>query len=199
MQKKHETGLSQEGIVQAAMELLNREGIDKLTMRSLAAALDTKAASLYRHIKDKKDLYDMIAETVISGIKPACGLANAKKYLSESAGLYRQKLLALRDSVAIFTQSRAATPGRFEFMKNIMICLLHLGVSENKCLVAAHMFNNYVLSSVADEVMFRSSPPDAPNVYETILGTNFEWLSFDEQFNCGLEVLFAGIKGLRAP
>jgi AcrR family transcriptional regulator len=190
-------GLSQETIVKAALELLNREGIENLTMRALAASLDTKAASLYRHIKDKKDLYDMIAENVIAGIKPACGLSNARAYLTEAAGLYRQKLLALRDSVAIFTQSRAATPLRFEFMKHIMICLLHLGVKENKCVVAAHMFNNYVLSSVADEIMFRSVPADAPNAYETILGTNFEWLSFDEQFRCGLEVLFTGIKALK--
>jgi AcrR family transcriptional regulator len=190
-------GLSQETIVNAAIELLNRSGIDNLTMRSLAGFLDTKAASLYRHIKDKKDLYDLIAETVIAGIKPACGLSNAEKYLTEAAGLYRQKLLALRDSVAIVTESRAATPKRFEFMKNIMICLLHLGVKENKCIVAAHMFNNYVLSSVADEVMFRSIPADAPNAYEVILGTNFEWLSFDDQFNCGLEVLFTGIKVLK--
>ncbi|MDR0877784.1 MAG: TetR family transcriptional regulator [Treponema sp.] len=190
-------GLSQETIVNAAIELLNREGIDNLTMRSLAAALNTKAASLYRHIKDKKDLYDMIAENIISGIKPSCGLSNAKKYLTEAAGLYRQKLLALRDSGTIFTQSRAATPARLEFMKNSMICLLHLGVSENKCMVAAHMFNNYVLSSVADEIMFRSIPADIPNTYQTILGTNFEWLSFDEQFNCGLDVLFTGIKALK--
>jgi AcrR family transcriptional regulator len=189
--------LSQESIVQAAIELLNRDGVDNLTMRTLAAFLDTKAASLYRHIKDKRDLYDLIAEKVISEIKPSSGLRNAKKYLVEAAGLYRQKLLALRDSVEIFTHSRAATPKRFEFLKNVMICLLHLGVKENKCIVAAHMFNNYVLSFVTDEVIFSSFPPAAPLAYESILGTGFEMLSFDDQFNCGLEVLFTGFTVLK--
>jgi AcrR family transcriptional regulator len=189
--------LSQETIVAAALELLNRDGIENLTMRTLAAFLDTKAASLYRHIKDKKDLYDLIAEALIADIKPSCGLSNAKKYLLEAAGLYRQKLLSLRDSVEIFTWSRATTPRRFDFMKNVMICLLHLGVKENKCMVATHMLNNYILSSVSDEIFFRSFPSDTPNPYETILGSNFEWLSFDEQFNCGLEVLFTGFKALK--
>jgi AcrR family transcriptional regulator len=189
--------LSQETIVKAALELLNRDGIDNLTMRTLAAFLDTKAASLYRHIKDKKDLYDQIAETLISEIKPSCGLSNAKKYLMEAAGLYRQNLLSLRDSVEIFIQSRATTPKRFDFMKNVMICLLHLGVKENKCMVATHMLNNYILSSVSDEICFRSFPPDASNPYEAVLGNDFEWLSFDEQFNCGLEVLFTGFKALK--
>jgi AcrR family transcriptional regulator len=190
-------GLSKETIVEAAIELLNKAGIDNLTMRSLAASLDTKAASLYRHVKDKRDLYDLIAENVISGIKPSCGISNAKKYLTEVAGLFRKELLALRDSVTIFSQSRTATSTRFELMKNVMICLLHLEVKENKCLVAVHMFYNYILSSVADETMFRSIPVDSPNAYEAILGTDFEWLSFDEQFNCGLEVLFTGITALK--
>jgi AcrR family transcriptional regulator len=189
--------LSQEIIVAAALELLNRDGIDSLTMRTLAAFLDTKAASLYRHIKDKQDLYDLIAEALIADIKPSCGLSNAKKYLMEAAGLYRQKLLSLRDSAAVLTRSRATTPRRFDFMKNVMICLLHLGVKENKCMVATHMLNNYILSSVSDEIFFRSFPSDAPNPYEAILGSNFEWLSFDEQFNCGLEVLFTGFKALK--
>jgi AcrR family transcriptional regulator len=189
--------LSQETIVKAALDLLNRDGIDNLTMRTLAANLDTKAASLYRHIKEKQDSYDLIAEALISEIKPSCGLSNAKKYLMEAAGLYRQKLLSIRDSGRIFIQSRATTPKRFEFMKNVMICLLHLGVKENKCMVATHMLNNYILSSVSDEIFFRSFPPDVSNPYEAILGSNFEWLSFDEQFNCGLEVLFIGFRALK--
>jgi hypothetical protein len=64
-------------------------------------------------------------------------------------------------------------------------------------MVAAHMFNNYVLSFVTDEVIFRSLPPAAPIAYESILGTGFEMLSFEDQFNCGLEVLFAGFKVLK--
>ena len=84
-----------------------------------------------------------------------------------------------------------------EFLKNVMICLLHLGVAENKCMVATHMLNNYMLSSVADEIRFRSFPTDTPNAYNTILGSDFEWLSFDEQFEYGLDVLFAGFGVLK--
>jgi hypothetical protein len=64
-------------------------------------------------------------------------------------------------------------------------------------MVALHMFNNYMLSSVRDEVLFRSFPIDTPNAYTAILGTDFQWLSFDEQFNCGLDVLFTGFKALK--
>ncbi|MDR0638490.1 MAG: TetR/AcrR family transcriptional regulator C-terminal domain-containing protein [Spirochaetaceae bacterium] len=80
----------------------------------------------------------------------------------EAAGLYRQKLLSLRDSVSIFTRSRTTTPKHFDFMKNVMICLLHLGVKENKCMVATHMLNNYIFSSVSDEIFFVLSPGMPP-------------------------------------
>jgi AcrR family transcriptional regulator len=186
--------ISQETIVMAALDILNREGIDKLTMRTIAASLDTKAASLYRHIKDKSDLYNLIAEKVCSEIRPSCGLSNAKNYLIEAAGLYRQKLLALRDSVEIFIHSPPTTPIRLELIKNIMISLLHIGIKEKNCMIASHIFNNYILSFVADEVIFRNIPSDVPNPFEAILGINFEKPTFDEQFNCGLDVLFAGFK-----
>jgi hypothetical protein len=58
------TALFPETIVKAALELLKRDGMENLTMYALAAFLDTRAASLYRHIKDKQDLYDLIAEAV---------------------------------------------------------------------------------------------------------------------------------------
>ena len=190
--------LSKENIVKAAIVLLNEGGIGNLSMRSLATFLDTKAASLYRHIKDKEDLYALISEAVISDIKPTCSLGNPKKYLLEAAELYRQKLLSIHDSAKVVTQSKGATlPGHFDFLKNVMICLLHLGVSENKCMVATHMLNNYILSSVLDEVHFRSFSADPPSAYNKILGNNFKWLNFDEQFNYGLEVLFTGFKVLK--
>ena len=191
--------LSKKSIVRTAMDILNREGIGKLSMRPLAAALGVKAAALYWHIKDKRELYSLIAEEVCAGIKPTCGLSDAKKYLLESARIYRENLLALRDSVEIFIYSSPSTPIRFELIKSIMICLIHLGIKEENCLIAAGIFNNYVLSFAADEARFRSLPPGAfYNGFDGILGTEYAKLSFDEQFERGLEVLFTGFDVLKS-
>jgi hypothetical protein len=125
---------------------------------------------------------------------PSCGLSDARKYLFEFAHVYRQKLLEVRDGVAIFLRSYPSTPARCETIKNALISLLHIGVKEKHCLVAAGMFNNYVLSFVADEVVFKANPAGQPAFIDTILGTAYEKTSFDEQFECGLQVLFAGFK-----
>ena len=186
--------ISPELIVREAIALLNREGLEKLSMRALAGALGVKAPALYWHIKNKQDLIDQIAETMSAEMLTSCGLGNAQKYLAEFAHVYRQKLLEVRDGVAVFLSSYPSTPARCETIKNVMISLLHIGVKEKYCLVAAGMFNNYVLSFVADEVVFKANPAGMPPFINTILGTDYEKMSFDEQFACGLNALFAGFK-----
>ena len=47
MKDEKKSEISLERIVKAAIGLLSRDGIEKLTMRSLAGALGIKAASLY--------------------------------------------------------------------------------------------------------------------------------------------------------
>jgi TetR/AcrR family tetracycline transcriptional repressor len=188
--------ISQKAIVLAAIDILNREGIERLTMRALAQALEVKAPALYWHIKNKQDLIDQIAEKMSEEMLPSCGLSDARKYLLEFARVYRQKLLEVRDGAAIFLRSYPSTPARCETIKNAMISLLHIGVKERYCLVAAGMYNNYVLSFVADEVVFKANPAGQPAFIDTILGAGYEKMSFDGQFECGLNVLFAGFKTL---
>jgi AcrR family transcriptional regulator len=188
--------VSPETIVIAAIAILNRDGLPKLTIRALADELGIKSASLYWHIHNKQELYDLIAEKICSGIKPVSGLGNAKQYLIEVSRLYRQKLLEVRDSVEIFTHSAPSTPYRLELIKNTLISLLHLGIKEKNCIVAANMFNNYILSFVADEVIWHDASEDTRS-FDSVLGTGYEKMSADEQFICGLDVLFAGFKILK--
>jgi AcrR family transcriptional regulator len=186
--------ISQETIIRAAIGILKREGLEKLTMRLLAQTLGVKAASLYWHIKDKAALYNQIAEELCREIQPSCSIKDPKAYLTEVSGLYRQKLLEVPDSVEIFMHSMPLTPRRFELIKNILICLLHLGVKEEHCLIAGNILNNYVLSFAADEVIIQAEHHNAPNPFASILGTGYKPLNNEEQFVRGLEVLFAGFK-----
>lgn len=192
MKTEKKIAVSQERIVEQAIDLLNQHGIEKLTMRALAEALAIKAASLYWHIKDKQDLYNQITEKMCAEIRPACGLKDPKAYLMEVSVLYRQKLLEVRDSVELFMHSVPVTPQRFELIKNLLICLLHLGIKEENCLLAGNLYNNYILSFVADEVIMETEHKAIPNPFTGILGTAYRPLSMDTQFMRGLEVLFAG-------
>jgi AcrR family transcriptional regulator len=58
--KPRKPPLSVERIVETALDLVAAEGFDALTMRRVAAALDTGPASLYAHVVNKADLDELI-------------------------------------------------------------------------------------------------------------------------------------------
>ena len=61
--------LSRERIVAVAVELLEREGEDALSMRRIAAELGYGVMSLYNHVPNKAALLDAIAEYVMADLQ----------------------------------------------------------------------------------------------------------------------------------
>src|SRR5512132_1614763 len=57
--------LTQEAIVRAALEVLDADGLDGLSMRRVAEELDTGPASLYWHVGSKDGLLDLLFDHVI--------------------------------------------------------------------------------------------------------------------------------------
>ena len=57
-------GLAKAEIVRAALETLDAEGLDGLTLRKVAARLDVQAPALYWHVRNKLDLLDEMGTEV---------------------------------------------------------------------------------------------------------------------------------------
>lgn len=57
----------------AAVELLDAEGLESLSMRTLAARMDTKATSLYRHVANKDELIELVVDEVYGEMEVASG------------------------------------------------------------------------------------------------------------------------------
>ncbi|WP_019925297.1 TetR/AcrR family transcriptional regulator [Nocardia sp. BMG111209] len=62
-------GLSTARIIEASLELLREGGVDALTVRAVAERLDTRSASLYRHIAGREELIALIADHVMGDIR----------------------------------------------------------------------------------------------------------------------------------
>ena len=52
--------LSRQRVLEVAVDLLDREGLEGLSMRRLGKELGVEAMSLYRHVANKSDLLDGI-------------------------------------------------------------------------------------------------------------------------------------------
>src|SRR6476660_63543 len=62
-------GLSRAGLVSAGLSLVQEEGLDALTMRALADRLNVKAASLYWHVRDRRELLELLADSILAGVR----------------------------------------------------------------------------------------------------------------------------------
>jgi AcrR family transcriptional regulator len=56
-------------IATAALEIVDRDGLGGLSMRSLATALGTGPMTLYNYVRDRSELEELVAEAVIADVK----------------------------------------------------------------------------------------------------------------------------------
>lgn len=67
--RREQPALSRAQIVAAALELLDAEGLEALSMRTLGARLDAAATSLYRHVANKDELLELVVDEVYGQIE----------------------------------------------------------------------------------------------------------------------------------
>src|SRR5213080_3195977 len=93
--EERQRGLTRDRLVGAALELVNEEGLDALSMRALADRLEVKAASLYWHVRDRRELLELLAESILEGVARPRARAT-----------WRQTVLALTDALRSRVQAQ---------------------------------------------------------------------------------------------
>jgi AcrR family transcriptional regulator len=193
--------VTKQTIIGVSIELLNRDGIESLSMRTIAKALNVKAAALYNHISGKMELYGAISEHMCLGCALPAPMEDSPKYLQAMCRAYRAMLLTVRDSTVIFERSVPVTPRRVEIIRMMSGSLSALGVPPKNLMTVCNMLHNYVLSFVADERRFNTMPPEALERFSAMLDPNKRLLvikgrRFDKRFEYGLRVLFTGLTNI---
>src|SRR6059036_3915048 len=103
--------LSAERIVEAAIELVDHEGLDALSMRHLGAALDVEAMSLYRHFPSKAVLLEcVVARLLAELLLPVPGSAPWQESFRALARDYRQ-LLRHPNAIPLLATLQLSNPG----------------------------------------------------------------------------------------
>jgi len=69
--------LTREKIVEKALEILDAEGVERLSMRRLGDALGVEAMALYHHFPNKDAILDGVAARIIQETGPALPLESA--------------------------------------------------------------------------------------------------------------------------
>jgi TetR/AcrR family tetracycline transcriptional repressor len=146
-------------VVQAALELLNRVGLDGLTTRSLAAELRVKSPALYWHFHNKQELLDAMADTMISGagMGPPRSAETWQEWLARRAHAYRASLLAHRDSARIVTEAQQLSPATIQSLNEELQAMVNLGFDAVQALRTITALTNYIDGFVLQEQSSRQS------------------------------------------
>lgn len=85
--------LTRDRVLRTAVSLADQEGIEALSMRKLAQALDVVPMALYRHVANKDELLDALVDVVIGEIDPPLEEADWKTSLRARILSARRALL----------------------------------------------------------------------------------------------------------
>src|SRR5258708_1235233 len=143
-------------VVRAALALLDDVGLDALTMRRLSERLGIKAASLYRHVRNKQDLLQLLAEEINGEIPVVVSTGPWQAQVREMAKRVRKGLLAHRDAAQLLAITMPFGPRRLRHIEALLRILRSAGLSGPDATRSAYHFNNLVTEFVADESRFAS-------------------------------------------
>jgi TetR/AcrR family tetracycline transcriptional repressor len=143
--------LEREEVVRVALGLLDEVGLDGLSLRKLAARLNVQAPTLYWHFKNKQDLIDEMATTMMAaGPLPPPTQAVWHEWLSWMALNMRAAMLAHRDGALLHAAARPSEGG-WEAVESIVAMLRAAGFSKEDGLHGLGVLTDYVLGATLEE------------------------------------------------
>jgi AcrR family transcriptional regulator len=214
--KPKRQALSKDKILRKALEIADAGGLASLSMRSLAKQLNVEAMSLYKHIKNKEDVLDGLADLVILEMKLAPLDANWKDAIHIRSHSAREVFRKHAWAPAIFESRIVPSVARLEYIENIFSILTANGFSITKAyrinlIVDSYVYGfnvqeaNWRFDSILDEEIIESE--DNPFKLVENYPKTFEFMKIfldnkhknqlkkmcDEDFQFGIEQIIQGI------
>jgi AcrR family transcriptional regulator len=209
--KANQPTLTRDQIVAAAIAIVDRDGLETLSMRRLASELGMSPMSLYYHVPDKSSLYDLILEAVMTEIDLSIddpGKPAVERIVTAAYAL-RDALLAHPNAVPIALSRSMRTPGQIRPVDAMLGILFEAGVSPTDAVAAVDIIGMYVFGTTAaranhmadgeyhdamrDSDFSAVTPEEFPNMARVVAES--EYLGFDREFDLGLRILANGLVG----
>ena len=188
------TPLSRERVLQAAVALADREGLESLTMRNLARELGVEAMSLYYHVKNKGDILSGIAETIVAEIAaiPSSG-DHWKSILRHKVLSARQVLLRHPWAPRLIEANNEMSPAMFDYYESVVATLRRGGFSVDLTHHALHVMGSRLLGFTQE--LFDDTEGDEPSPEERAIVSG-EWaVQFPYLSEMAMQVTHEGALG----
>ncbi|GAA1956239.1 TetR/AcrR family transcriptional regulator C-terminal domain-containing protein [Kitasatospora viridis] len=123
-------GLSREKVLRTALELAERDGVEKLSMRRLGTALGVEAMTLYHYVPNKAALLDGLVELVVRDVRPDFTGPPAEwpSRLREFAVRFRAELLRRPGVIPLVATRPAGSAGALRAVESAAALLVAAGL-----------------------------------------------------------------------
>jgi AcrR family transcriptional regulator len=145
--------LTRERIITAAVELIEREGVDAVSMRRIAAELGSGVMSLYNHVPSKAELLDAVVERVMSGIDFTTDPgASWEDQVRAQARAFRQIARAYPRCTMVVVSRPANSAAELRPIEHALATLRSAGFGAEDAVRVVRTFIAYVIGSLLREV-----------------------------------------------
>jgi TetR/AcrR family transcriptional regulator, tetracycline repressor protein len=160
--------LTRQDVITGALDLADAEGVDALTLRTLAARLGVQAPTLYWHVKNKSELLDALADAIMDDVLDTLPTTPSgsdwREWLLEAAVGMRAGLLRHPDGARIIAGGRASLR-RADFSERAVTELAGAGVPLRDARLAVLAVEKFTIGYVLEE---QAPPPDDPAQLPTV-------------------------------
>ncbi|MGH2955508.1 MAG: TetR/AcrR family transcriptional regulator [Solirubrobacterales bacterium] len=205
--KAAERPLSRELIADAALELIDREGVDALSMRRLAAALGIGTMTIYGYFSDKQELLNLTIERSARRYELRPGEGDWRTRLRELIETMYRSLLEHPSMVQIRSSRPILNPGAIRACEAGMTILTDAGFELNEAAAAWRLLFTYLFGYAA--FSSQEPPPELRREWAEELSALPEddypltsssarvlssWMAGREPFEAGLELILDGLE-----
>ncbi|MFI6445098.1 TetR/AcrR family transcriptional regulator C-terminal domain-containing protein [Kitasatospora sp. NPDC050543] len=165
MKPSARAGLSRQKVLTTALELTDRDGIEKLSMRRLGAELGVEAMTLYHYLPNKAALLDGLVELVVSAVRPDLDGAAAHwpKALRGFATALRAELLRHPGVIPLVATRPAQSPDALRVVEATAAALGRAGIPPLEALRIINSVSTFVIGHcLAEAATTPGHPEDTP-------------------------------------
>ena len=152
------TPLTRDRVLDAAIELADRDGIDALSMRRLGQALRVEAMSLYNHVANKEDILNGIVDLVVGQFSLPRAHGDWKPEVRRTAMSAHDVLVRHPWAASLMLMPSRISEARLRYMEGILATLRRGGFSPEGAHHAYHALDSHISGFTLWQVHFRVEP-----------------------------------------
>ena len=201
--------LTRQRVLEAALHLIDREGLEGFSMRKLGAMLGVEAMSLYNHVESKRALFDGVIEgLIVQAPSPEQLDGTPREELWAFAHAFRDVLRAHPRVLPLVATSPLRTPATLAILDHLLATIHRAQITGVQAIYALQCLVGFIVGHTWIEigtppVADLERGPNGPTVWQQFPAASYPTLHAllpeiaqwnpDREFDFGLQALFQSL------